>query len=37
MLIDTIRQGFGIGRIFELQYERLESKIDLLPVLKKHW
>lgn len=37
MAIDAIRQGFGIGRIFEPQYERLESKIDLLPVLKKHW
>ncbi|OOF41679.1 LysR family transcriptional regulator [Rodentibacter mrazii] len=37
MMIDAIRQGFGVGRIFEPQYERLESKMDLLPILKPHW
>lgn len=35
--IDAIRQGFGVGRIFEPQYERLANKIDLLPILKPHW
>ncbi|MBF0784243.1 LysR family transcriptional regulator [Muribacter muris] len=37
MMIDAICQGFGVGRIFEPQYERIESKIDLLPILKPHW
>lgn len=37
MAIDAICQGFGVGRIFEPQYDRLENKIDLLPILKPHW
>lgn len=37
MAIDAIRQGFGIGRIFEPQYQRLENKTDLLPILQTHW
>lgn len=37
MAIDAIRQGLGIGRIFEPQYERLQNKTDLLPILKSNW
>lgn len=37
VIIDSTRQGLGIGRIFEPVYEQLRDKEDFIPVLEKYW
>ena len=37
MVIDAIRQGIGIGRMFEPQYALLPDKTHFKPILKSHW
>lgn len=37
MAIDAIRQGIGIGRIFEPQWQQQPDKADFIPVLEAHW
>ncbi|OBW91387.1 LysR family transcriptional regulator [Gallibacterium genomosp. 3] len=37
MVVDAVLQGFGIGRIFDLRYQQLGLKDQLIPVLQPYW
>lgn len=37
MVVDAVLQGFGIGRIFDLRYQQLDLKDQLIPVLQPYW
>ncbi|WP_316862182.1 LysR family transcriptional regulator [uncultured Cohaesibacter sp.] len=37
VITDAIREGLGIGRLFEPLYDRLPDRDTLLPVLEPHW
>ena len=37
MMLDAILQGVGIGRIFDLRYQQLAEREQLIPVLQSYW
>ncbi|WP_231924942.1 LysR substrate-binding domain-containing protein [Gallibacterium salpingitidis] len=37
MVLDAILQDFGIGRIFDLRYQQLAQRDQLIPVLPQYW
>lgn len=37
MIADTVRQGMGIGRLFEPVAAQLYDKENFIPVLERYW